>query len=56
MLVILQCLDCKYFPTLKLSYEKEFKGSDSCSQYPVAIPSYVENGTENCPKFEEEEK
>lgn len=55
MLIVLQCLDCEFFPSLKLSYEDEFKGRYKCSQYPFNILSYVNNGERDCPKFEEEE-
>jgi len=53
MLPILQCLDCKFFPSLKLSYEVKFEGDYSCSQYPNGIPKIVENATDDCEKFEE---
>ena len=56
MLIVLQCLNCKFFNSLKLSYEDKFEGIYSCSEYPNNIPFYVESGTEDCKKFEEEEK
>ena len=55
MLIILQCIDCKFSSSLKLSYEDKWEGVYSCSQYPNDIPLYVENAAKDCLKFEEKE-
>lgn len=55
MLPIIQCTDCKFSPSLKLSYEDKFEGRYSCSEYPNNIPLYVENVEKNCKKFKENE-
>jgi len=52
MLTILQCGKCKY----KLEWVITDDLEDSyykCQKYPNKIPTYVEEATEECPKFEE---
>lgn len=51
MLVVLQCLQCQYHSTLRLSYEEKFEGVYTCSQFKDNIPPSVEDGEEDCPKF-----
>ena len=53
MIVLLQCFDCIYGGTLKQDYEESFEGVNYCSQFTDGIPKYVEEGTHDCPAFEE---
>ena len=53
MITILQCVNCKYRNTLKWNIETIESNKTTCIQYEEGIPDYVENGTEDCPKFEE---
>lgn len=54
MLIIIQCIDCKFGNTLKsITTKEDFEGYSICSQYPDKIPDYVEDATKDCPKFEE---
>jgi len=53
---ILQCGKCKF----NLAWEPPEDDSDfrdigrfTCEEYPEAIPDFVENVTENCPKFKQ---
>ena len=55
MLTTIQCIDCKLFPSVKLSFDKDLNGGYTCSEYPKGIPTTVDNGTEDCPKFKEKE-
>jgi hypothetical protein len=55
-LVALQCGECEFGKTFRWKLtEKQFEegspGDYVCSQFPTSIPSYVEEGTEDCPKF-----
>ena len=52
-LPLLQCVDCKFKQSFKLEPTKDLIGKYTCSQFPDGIPDYVEEGTEDCPKFEE---
>lgn len=48
---VLQCLECKFFKTLKLQQpEDEY----ICSKYPNGIPKFVDDASQDCPKFEEQ--
>ena len=58
MLVVMQCGECQFGKTLewKLTDEQFDTGDDgdyACSQFPISIPSYVEEGQQDCPKFKE---
>ena len=54
MLTSIQCIHCKFGDTLKDIFSAEdFEGHYICSQYPDKIPDYVDNATDDCPKFEE---
>jgi len=54
MLVRMQCVDCKFGNTLKGIFSVDVFGRHYiCSQYPDKIPNYVDNATDDCPKFEE---
>ena len=51
MTVVMQCFDCKFNLEWDLT-EENFPGIYKCDQY-EKIPSYVEDGIDACPKFEE---
>jgi len=54
MTPVLQCGKCKFGKTVEWLFPEEpAEGILVCSQYPAGIPSFVEEATEDCPKFEE---
>jgi len=49
---ILQCGDCEFNLKWETS-EEDFVGIYVCEKYPKGIPSFVEEGIEDCPEFKE---
>jgi len=58
-LVILQCFreTCKFYKSVKwIVAEESLEGVTVCSEYPETIPSFVEDGIQDCSKFQSEER
>ena len=53
-LPILQCEDCK-FNVEWIITEDNFPGIYMCEKYPEGIPLNVEDGIDDCPKYEKRE-
>lgn len=51
-IVAMQCFGCKFNVRWNVT-EENFPGIYECDQY-KKIPSFVEDGTKQCPKFEEQ--
>jgi len=55
MLINIQCGSCKFRESFKWDTSQGLPGKYKCSQFTDEIPIYVEEGTQDCPKFKERE-
>ena len=51
MLKRIQCMECKYYPTIKYDFENQ-EYRMFCDKYKDGVPSFVQDAEEDCPEFE----